>query len=143
MTLPGTTAAAILWEARAYGIQLVADGTCLRIGAPDGTLSPAFRARIIANKPELLALLRGDADAGATSYARAVEAWRVEYTTLLARAYAYPDEAVRAALDVLERQPPGRGFRVGRDVITITMGDGLEVHVHRLPQSWLTEREGG
>ena len=132
-------AAAILTEARAYGIQLVADGSRLRIGAPDGALTAVFRAKILAHKPEVLALLRGDAENSDEAYRRAVAAWRVEFMTLLARAHGYPDEAHRVALDVLGRQPAGWDFRVGKDVIVIEMGEGMEVRVHRLPQPWLHE----
>ncbi len=137
---PATT---ILAEARAYGIQIVADGARLRVGAPDGALTAAFRAKIIAHKPELLALLRGEAETSDVAYRRAVASWRAEFLTLLARARGYPDEALRAALDVLGRQPTGWDFRVGKDVMVIEMGDGMEVRVHRLPQPWLSEENVG
>ena len=139
MTSSRSPAAAVLAEARAYGIQIVADGARLRIGAPDGSLTAAFRAKIIAHKPELLALLRGDAENSDDAYRHAVAAWRVEFMTLLARAHGYPDEALRVALDVLGRQPAGWDFRVGKDVLVIEMGEGMEVRVHRLPQPWLHE----
>jgi hypothetical protein len=129
-------AAAVLAEARAYGIQLVAEGSRLRIGAPDGALTAGFRAKIIAHKPELLALLRGEADSSDEAYRRAVAAWRAEFMTLLAHARGYPDEVIRAALEVLGRQAAGCDSRVGKDVIVIEMGEGMEVRLHRLPQPW-------
>src|SRR5207244_12145426 len=99
--------------------------------------TPAWRAKSVANKPELLALLRRQAESAAADYDRAVRAWSAEYLTHLTRAFGYPAEIVRAALEVLARQPRGRGFHVGKDIIHIEMGDGLEVRLHRTPQTWL------
>jgi hypothetical protein len=134
-------AAVILAEARAYGIQLAAEGPRLRIGAADGTLTAAFRAKIVAHEPELLAALRGEAEDSDAAYRRAVAVWRAEFLTLFAHAQGYPDEALRVALEVLGRQPAGWDFRVGKDAIVIDMGEGREVRVHRLPQPWLAEDE--
>jgi hypothetical protein len=74
------------------------------------------------------------------AYGASERARRAEYTTHLARAFGYPDEIVRAALDVLGRQPRGRGFHVGPELVVIEMGDGLEVRLHRTPQPWLPEK---
>ncbi len=54
----------------------------------------------------------------------------------VARGFGDPEEILRAALDVLERQPSGRGFRVGKECIVVEMGEGLEVRVHRTTQAW-------
>lgn len=132
-----SSAAAVLAETRAYGIELAAEGGELRIHVQAGVLTPALRAKIVANKPELLALLRRQAESAAADYDRAVRTWNAEYVTHLAHAFGYPAEIVRAALEVLARQPRGRGFRVGKDIIHIEMGDGLEVRLHRTPQAWL------
>jgi hypothetical protein len=132
----------VLAETRAYGITLVPDGARLRIGAPKGALTAALHAKIVAHKVELLALLRGDSGTVSSSYDEAVRRWRAEFTSHLGRAFGYSEEAVRVALDVLERQPRGLGFRVGRELIVIEMGEGLEVRVHRTPQPWASAEDG-
>jgi hypothetical protein len=138
-----TPAEKILAEARAYGVTLVPDGARLRIGAPKGALTAALRAKIIAHKSELLTLLGGGDSAKASPYEQAVRAWSADYTIHMARALGYSEESLRAALDLLTRQPPGRRFRIGREVICIEMGEGIEVRVHRTPQAWTPAAESG
>ncbi len=141
MNRPANAAESVLAETRAYGITLVPDGARLRIGAPKGALTAGLHARIVANKVELLALLRGDDGTTSSSYDEAVRRWRAEFTTHMTRALGYSEEVLRTALDVLERQPRGRGFRVGKELIVIEMGDGLEVRVHRTPQPWASRKD--
>lgn len=143
MRAPETAAAALLAETRAYGIQLVAEGGRLRIGAPEGALSAALRAKIIANKPEILALLRGEREDSATAYERAVRAWRAEYVTHLARGRGYPEDLVRIAVARVGRQPIRHGFTVGKEILSIEVGEGCEVRIHRTPQDWCVNDEGG
>jgi hypothetical protein len=141
--VPGTAAAALLAETRAYGIQLVAEGGRLRIGAPEGALSPALRAKIIANKPEILALLRGETEDSATAYERDVRAWRENFVTHLARGRGYPEELVRIAVALIGRQPIRHGFTVGKEILSLEVGEGCEVRIHRTPQAWCVDDEGG
>ncbi len=132
-----SAAASVLEECCAAGVVLVADGAELRIGAKKGTLSPALRTRIVTHKRELLGLLCRGQDARASDFERAVRAWSADVLTLLARGRGYPDEIIEAACRVLSKQPRQRTFTVGRDVIVVEIGDGMEVRLHRTPQPWV------
>ena len=136
-------AVAVLAEARSRGIVLVPRGAALRIGARDGALTPALHARILAHKPELVALLTAESASASEEYRRTELACWVEYVSQMARAHAYPAETIAVALDLLRRKPRACRFEVGRDAIALEMGQGMWVRVHREPQSWVDSTESG
>jgi hypothetical protein len=62
----------------------------------------------------------------------------------MARARGYGEELARVAANVIAKAPPCSRFHIAREVIVIAMGEGLEVRIHRAPQSWVlvSEEEG-
>src|SRR4051812_519287 len=67
----------ILAEARAAGIELRVDGSRLRVLGDARGYTPALRAKILANKPELVALLQRESVDAARSYDDEEKAWAV------------------------------------------------------------------
>ena len=126
---PGA-AADVLARARALGVVLLPNGGTLRVGARSGPLPDELRAAIRAHKDELLELLACEQGSRSRADDRA---WRAEFLGHMARAHGYSEELVREALNVLARQPAGRRFHVGKEIISFEIGDDLEVRVHRVP----------
>jgi hypothetical protein len=133
--------AAFVAELRVRGIELHPNGTTLRVFGPPGVYSPSLRARLLALKPDILEHLRREQESAATSYEREERAWAAEYVTHLALARGYSEELARIAAAIVVKRPVGAPFRVDRDVIVIAMGEGVDVRVHRLPQSWISSSE--
>ncbi len=128
--------AALLRELRARGLELRADGATLRVFGPPGAYTPNLRAQLLSSKRELLEQLREEGARAATQYDRDERAWASEYLRSMACARGYGIELAQVAADVVAKGPPRAPFRVERDAITISMGEGREVRVHREPQSW-------
>ena len=133
--------AALLQELRARGLELRADGTTLRVFGPPGAYTPALRAQLLSSKRELLEWLREEGVRAATQYDRTERAWASEYLRCMALAQGYDDELARIAAEIVAKAPARASFRIERDVITIAMGEGREIRIHREPQPWLTTRE--
>jgi hypothetical protein len=128
--------AELLVELRARGIELHANGATLRVVGSKGAYSAAIRARLLANKPEILEHLRREEEIAAASYAREERAWAASYVASVAVARGYSEELARVAAHVVAKAPSRAPLWIHRDVIVIAMGDGLEVRVHRVSQSW-------
>ena len=129
--------AELLVERRARGIELHANGATLRVVGSKGAYTAAIRARLLANKPEILEHLRREEESAAARYAREERAWAARYLTSLAVARGYGEELARVAGQVVAKAPARAPFWVHRDVIVIAMGDGLEVRLHRAAQGWI------
>jgi hypothetical protein len=134
--------AALLGELRRRGVELQADGPKLRVFGPAGAYSSALRARLLANKAELLEHLRRTEERASAEYDRDERAWASTFLRHMALASGYGDEFARLASDLVGKAPARAPFRIERDVIVVAMGDGLEVRIHREAQPWLTSREG-
>ncbi|MGO8999179.1 MAG: hypothetical protein ACLQVI_38125 [Polyangiaceae bacterium] len=135
--------AELLEELRARGIELHANGATLRVVGSKGAYSAAIRARLLASKPEILEHLRRVEESAAARYDREERAWAAEYLAHLAVARGYSEELARAAATIVAKAPPRATFRIGREAIVISMGEGLEVRVHRAPEGRLEAFEGG
>jgi TubC N-terminal docking domain len=128
--------AELLGELRAAGIELRLEGDRLRVFGSRTGYSAALRAKLLAFKPEIVARLRGEAESTRTTYERQERAWSSEQVASLARARGYGDELARLAAAIVEKQHAGAPFSVGANVIAISAGEGREIRLHRLPQSW-------
>ena len=128
--------AALLEELRGQGIELRVDGSRLKVSGDAQAYSPAVRAKLLALKPEIVAHLRRDAETSNETYERDVRAWEKDYVGHLARGRGYAEELVRVAVDVVTKRAKGQPFSVGAELIVVSMGEGLEVRIHRTPQEW-------
>ena len=133
-----TDCVAFLEELRRTGIELRIDGSRLVVLGRQSAYSPELRAKLLVLKPEIIAHLRREADAASVSYAQSERAWAVTVVGHLARAFGYGDELARLAAEMVAKRPSGAAFRVGADVISISIGEGKEIRLHRLPQPWAT-----
>jgi hypothetical protein len=133
--------AALLGELRARGVELCADGPKLRVLGPPGAYSSALRARLLANKAELLDYLRREDERASAQYDREERAWACRFLRHMALANGYDPELARVAAEVVGKAPARAPFRVERDVIVIAMGEGLEVRVHREPERCSHDKE--
>jgi hypothetical protein len=128
--------AALLEELRGRGIELRVDGSRLKVSGDAQAYSPAVRAMLLALKPEIVAHLRREAVTSNETYERDVRAWEKDYVTHLARGRGYPEGLVRVAVEVVTKRPTGQPISVGAEMIVVSMGEGLEVRIHRRPQDW-------
>jgi hypothetical protein len=129
--------AELIEELRARGIELRASGATLRVVGSRGAYSAAIRARILANKPEILEHLRREEEIAAASYAREERAWAARYVASLALARGYGHELAGVAATIVGRAPACAPFHVESERIVVAMGEGREVRIHRTRQPWI------
>ena len=105
------SAAALLSELRAAGVTLAANGDRLKVQAAPGILTPEITARLKAAKPELMAILTGEAanDEGEARTDDALLADTLELDAIIIRLCdraGYPDTVRREMQDARRRMNP-------------------------------------
>lgn len=131
--------AALLAELRASGVELQLVGGKLRVFGARSAYSARLRAQILANKSAILAHLRREEQSGDAAFDRAERAWAAEYLTHMALAHGFPEKLVLLAAQIVGNAPARSPFRVGRDLVTISIGEGIQIRVHRTQQPWVAD----
>jgi hypothetical protein len=111
-------------ELRCEGVELEASGGQIVVRGDAMAFTATMRAKVIALKPELLALLQPTGTMSEAEYERAALECHRRCLTHLGRAYGYSESMLAIAREWLAACPKGGTFHVGARRIRIDLHHG-------------------